>query len=339
MFKGAHRRVGFVILAALQLLVFSGNIFGVRGVQSANPGYAAAYLSAEEIRSNIQEMAFSGLAEEMENSSALGSSDILSSGNGVLLSQAPVFTRAINGRLRSDINVYVAKSGDTLGAISRKFGITTDTIMWANNLDDPSALKIGQKLTILPVSGVLHRVTKEDTVGRIARKYKANAAKLIAFNDLETREIEKGMLLIVPDGVKAIKRKVTPFLRLNLGWGSSNWSNVQYLGTFYNSSGKFAGGWCTSYVSMKKNNNIPWLGDAKEWAHNASAKGVPTGYSPKAGAIYVEPWLTSNGHVSLVEKVNSDGSFVITEGNARFGYGTVDRRQVPAGRGGVFIYW
>lgn len=45
---------------------------------------------------------------------------------------------------------YTVKSGDTLIAIARRFGVTTDAIVQANKLTDPNHLTLGQRLTIPP---------------------------------------------------------------------------------------------------------------------------------------------------------------------------------------------
>src|SRR5439155_8354947 len=44
--------------------------------------------------------------------------------------------------------VYTVRSGDTLGAISNRFGVPVDAIAQANSLSDPGSIYVGQKLTI-----------------------------------------------------------------------------------------------------------------------------------------------------------------------------------------------
>jgi len=71
---------------------------------------------------------------------------------------------------KREIQEYVVEEGDTLFSISQKFGISLETILWANNLNKNSTLKPGQKLIILPVNGVLHEVKSGDTLSEIAKK-------------------------------------------------------------------------------------------------------------------------------------------------------------------------
>jgi LysM repeat protein len=44
--------------------------------------------------------------------------------------------------------IYTVKSGDTMGAIATRFGVTVNAILEANNLDNPNRLSIGQTLII-----------------------------------------------------------------------------------------------------------------------------------------------------------------------------------------------
>lgn len=44
--------------------------------------------------------------------------------------------------------LYTVKSGDTLGALAERFGVSVDDIVAANNLTDPNSLQAGQVLLI-----------------------------------------------------------------------------------------------------------------------------------------------------------------------------------------------
>jgi surface antigen len=77
-------------------------------------------------------------------------------------------------------------------------------------------------------------------------------------------------------------------------------------------------------VSTKR--KVDWNGDAWMWFRNARGAGRPEGRVPVAGSIVVM-WGGWVGHVAYVEKVNPDGSFLITEMNVR-GVGVRDERTV-----------
>ena len=85
---------------------------------------------------------------------------------------------------RNEIIEYVVRSGDTISSIAAKYDISLNTILWANDLSSKSIIKIGQKLVILPISGVVYHIKNGDTLSEIAKTYKSNSSEIIAFNEL-----------------------------------------------------------------------------------------------------------------------------------------------------------
>jgi len=103
--------------------------------------------------------------------------------------------------IRTSLMNYEVKEGDSPAKIAEAFGITTNTLLWANGLSGSSYIKPGQKLVILPVSGVRHEVKSGDTVSAIVKKYGGQEDKIIAFNNLPPDgALKPGMTLIIPDG-------------------------------------------------------------------------------------------------------------------------------------------
>jgi LysM repeat protein len=104
---------------------------------------------------------------------------------------------------RREILEYTVQSGDTLSKIAENFGISLETVLWANDLTKNSKISLGQKLIILPVSGVMHLVEKDDTLSGIAKRYQVDVESIVTFNNLsENGEIFRGDLLIIPNGIK-----------------------------------------------------------------------------------------------------------------------------------------
>jgi LysM repeat protein len=99
---------------------------------------------------------------------------------------------------RIETVVYKVQSKDTLSAIAKKFNISGDTIIWANNIDRTKTLKKGINLIILPVSGVLHEIKSGETVESIADSYHVPAQQIYAFN--KGKILTEGVSLIVPGG-------------------------------------------------------------------------------------------------------------------------------------------
>jgi LysM repeat protein len=131
----------------------------------------------------------------------------LSDGSALVADAGPAGATAdVNGSLTpGQISLYTVRSGDTLGDISKMFGVSINTIAWANNLGSARSIHPGQQLVILPVSGVEHKVVKGDTLASIAKKYHADAGDIAEFNGLDSGALlEVGSTIIVPGGELAI---------------------------------------------------------------------------------------------------------------------------------------
>lgn len=111
----------------------------------------------------------------------------------------------ISSKPRDKIVDYKVVSGDTIASIAKKFGISIDTIKWANNIKD-DIIKPNQILKIAPVTGVVHKVVSGDTIYSIAKKYGIPAQNIVnfifnEFTDQDTFGLQVGQLVYVPDGV------------------------------------------------------------------------------------------------------------------------------------------
>lgn len=96
---------------------------------------------------------------------------------------------------------YEVQGGDTLSSIAQQYNLKLNTILWANNLTAKSIIRPGQKLTLLPVDGVLYTIKKGDTIGKIASLYKAATQKVMDYNDItDATKIHAGDVVIIPDG-------------------------------------------------------------------------------------------------------------------------------------------
>lgn len=135
----------------------------------------------------------------------------------------PEMSTLVSDHGRDKIIDYEIREGDTISSIADKFQISQETIIWQNNLPKKAILKPGQRLQILPVTGVSHTVQKGETIYSIAKKYDAEPQAMADFpfntfvND-ETFALAVGQRLIVPDGVKpeeappprAFANRITP---------------------------------------------------------------------------------------------------------------------------------
>jgi murein DD-endopeptidase MepM/ murein hydrolase activator NlpD len=119
------------------------------------------------------------------------------------------------------ISIYEVREGDTLSQIAEMFDVSINTIRWANDFD--GAIQPGQKLIILPVSGLTHVVKHGGTIQDVADIYDADVREIALFNGLdESVQLEPGQEIIVPH----VDHNPS---QLNESDSSSGNSSVQYV--------------------------------------------------------------------------------------------------------------
>lgn len=206
---------------------------------------------------------------------------------------------------RKDIQAYVVQPGDTVQTVAAKFNVTSDSIKWSNGLSGNN-LAPTQRLTIPPVTGIVYTVRPGDTPDSLASRFRADKNQIIAYNDAEISGLKVGEQIIIPNGQQASVFAPT----YGFGWLGAT--------PAYGSNGYYLG-FCTYYAAGRRaqlGNPVPSnLGDAYTWATRASSFGIPTGSAPKPGAVAVKH-SGAPGHVAVVETVNDDGSFWISEMNS-----------------------
>lgn len=119
------------------------------------------------------------------------------------LANNPVSTDYIetSGSKRSQVVEYEVQPGDLVSFIASDYGISINSILWANNIRSADNIHPGQILRIPPVSGVIHKIKKGDTIESITKKYSVEANKIIAFNSLpQDGSLQIDDEIIIPDG-------------------------------------------------------------------------------------------------------------------------------------------
>ena len=244
---------------------------------------------------------------------------------------------------RDEVIEYVVQEGDIPSLIAASHGISAQTLLWANDLDDGELIQPGDVLEILPTSGVLHKVKSGDTIGEIADKYDAKEDDIIAFNSLPADgSIKPNQNLVVPDGVMPRPSYSSSYNSYS-GAIYTN-TNSQVTGAGTGRSLNYLYGQCTWYVAQKR--YVPWSGHAKHWLANAQAMGFSVCWGsscqPQAGAIISlrgSSWLSQlYGHVAYVESV-ANGWITFSEMNYA-GRAVKSVRRVPVGSSAIvgFIY-
>jgi len=129
---------------------------------------------------------------------------VVVAGGGALLKPTLVPGASYTGAARRFSAEYIVQPGDSLGGIAYNFNVSVATILWENNLSLRSVIRPGDKLIILPTTGVTHKIKKGDTIKKIASLYGAKAEDIVKFNVLKDdgTDLVVGEKIMVPGGVK-----------------------------------------------------------------------------------------------------------------------------------------
>lgn len=131
-----------------------------------------------------------------------GGSDVVVDENA-LVSTGPIGEDEIaaSGTNNGEISVYTVREGDSLSQIAEMFGVTANTIMWANDISKSTGIRPGDTLVILPIAGVRHIVKSGDSINSIASKYEGNVDEILSYNQLDSADdLTVGDTLIIPGG-------------------------------------------------------------------------------------------------------------------------------------------
>ena len=129
-----------------------------------------------------------------------GGGDIAIVDDSSLLAETSGVAASTKDSTSDQITTYIVRKGDTLSSIAKMFNVTTNTIVWSNDITG-NKVSPGDRLVILPVSGVRHVVKKGDTLQSIAKKYSGDVDEITRFNDLsENAKLALGDVVIIPDG-------------------------------------------------------------------------------------------------------------------------------------------
>jgi surface antigen len=223
--------------------------------------------------------------------------------------------------------------GDTLESLAATFRIDSATLRWANLLPDLSQPRMGAQLIVPPQDGALVRAPRTEPPSRLAVDLGLDPRVLLDYNPLpDDTPLPEGSYVQVPRAV-APENALDNTAVVPQSPGIPGVPSNQMAGP--HEADGFPYGQCTYYVAMRR--HVTWAGDAGGWLGAAHTAGRPIGHIPVAGAIAVM-WGSWVGHVAFVERVNPNGTFVVSEWNVR-GWATYDERMLVNGAPVVgFIY-
>jgi murein DD-endopeptidase MepM/ murein hydrolase activator NlpD len=140
----------------------------------------------------------------------------------------------IPDRPRSEVFQYQVQSGDTIFAIAERYGLTPESIAWANDRTLVEGLRPGRMINIMPVDGVYFTVITEQTIQSIADRYRVDPYVIIdsEYNDFfgATPEtvLPSNTKVVIPGGVDAQINWNPPVDRVPAGSSGSSGARISF---------------------------------------------------------------------------------------------------------------
>jgi len=216
---------------------------------------------------------------------------IASSGDAIVKPNIPYTDTNI--KLRDGIITYVVQEGDTISQVAEKFDLSTNTILWENNIGVRDYIKPGQELVILPVTGTTHTIKSGDNLNKIASTYKSKAEDILEINKLsDASDLVVGTKIVIPDGIPP--KAATPAKTYSSGLAD--------LGSIFKPAKPIAGklNWPTN--SMKITQYY------RGWRHSGLDIGVAKGnplYAAESGVVTTAGWNSGGyGYYVIIDHGN-----------------------------------
>jgi LysM repeat protein len=198
------------VLCASSYLI-SGPLFGLSSRVAASSA-AALYVSDTDTRElNAQSVPLLQAAVNVDPNPAKGDGDIMIVDGMAMVAETGVGGTIVEAEHKAKagaISLYEVREGDSLSQIADMFGVSVNTIKWANDLTGP--IQAGDRLVILPISGLRYAVKKGDTLATIAKDHDADAREIAQFNGLEEgAKLASGSTIIIPNAEAGVSSSET----------------------------------------------------------------------------------------------------------------------------------
>ncbi|MEQ6002346.1 LysM peptidoglycan-binding domain-containing protein [Staphylococcus saccharolyticus] len=227
---------------------------------------------------------------------------------------------------------HTVKSGESVWSISHKYGISitklkslnglTSNLIFPNQVLKVSGSSSKSSKATSSKGGSVYTVKAGDSLSAIAAKYGTTYQKIMQLNGLDNFFIYPGQKLKVPG---------------KGGSGSSSASNSSSNGGYYTPvfchQNLYTWGQCTWHVFNRRSEigkgiSTYWW-NANNWDNASVADGYTIDYRPTVGSI-AQTDAGYYGHVAFVERINSNGSILVSEMNWSAAPGYVTYRTIPA---------
>lgn len=166
---------------------------------------------------------------------------------------------------------------------------------------------------VKPAEPISYQVKSGDNLTKIAEAHSISWLRLWNKNTELTNPdlIFVSQVILIPADSEALSDRPVPqavVIALSAPNGQQSAQRGAVAGNTYGY------GYCTWYVKNRRPDLSNSLGNANTWYARASAQGYSVGSAPRAGAVGTTT-RGDLGHVVYVERVNGDGTIVISEMN------------------------
>lgn len=308
-------------------------------IETADP--SLDQIVAADLAASTAEIANLSIASNASNLAiSLNAKGELAQTNDNIISKPQIVQ--ISGEHRGIIE-YTAVAGDNVATVAAKFGVSDQTLRWANGLTS-DALAPGKSLSIPGTDGVVYTVAAGDTVDSISSKYIVDKQRMITYNDLEVSGVSAGQRLVLPSGTLPETERpeyVAPRAASNNVAVSP--ALQRFGGNSASVGNRYDYGYCTWYVYNRRaelgRSVGSFWGNAVSWASYAAGSGYRVNNTPEVGAVLQVGGSVAGGygHVAVVERIHADGSIRVSEMNYE-GWNRYSEREISAGQASSYNY-
>ncbi len=106
---------------------------------------------------------------------------------------------------------HVLAPDETLGSVATRYGVTPESLVWANGLTNGDVLAVGQQLRIPHISGLPHVIQPGETLDDIGARFDVPAEAIVAFPSNRLRldgPPPVGREIYIPGGETALPQQV-----------------------------------------------------------------------------------------------------------------------------------
>lgn len=100
------------------------------------------------------------------------------------------------------MRIYVVKPGDNVWSIAKRFGVTPESIISANEMPENNEVVVGQSL-VIPSTEISYRVKPGENLWSIANRFKVSVDSIAKLNNIsDPASVYPGLVIRIPENAK-----------------------------------------------------------------------------------------------------------------------------------------